>query len=746
MVTKGNWRRWMGVLFALMFAAAIGGTAQLLDEIVFVEEPDSAAAVRQLEVGDLDMFAFSIGDSVLFDRVQAHPELCAFTSFGSYNSLRFNTYGDYPEDPTFEDGRLNPFASRRFREAMNWLIDREWVAGQIMGGLAVPKFAAITGAFPDYTRHQDVMEAIEDFYTYDFDLAQSIMTEEMELMGAELIDGAWNFNGAPVVITLVIRSEDERKDIGDYTADQLEALGFRTERLYRDMAAAGAYWISPAASAGRMHIYTGGWVTTIISRDQGGNFAFFYTDMGFNIPLWQTIENDPVFYDIADRLDRRAFSTIQERELLFEDVLWLAMEESPVIWLVDRTGFSPYRSNVGVAADLAGGIYGAYMWALTLHFHDGEPGLIGDPVPGGTMRLAMPSLLNHPWNPIAGSNAVYDTMPVRGTSDWGTIWDPRTGLHWAHKIDYAEITVETGLPVEVDDQFNLDLGGPDAWISLEFADEIVVPGEAWADWDAETQTWITADERFGEPVTAMRKSVVHYPEEIFTTPLHDGSTLSVGDMILALIIGFDRAQPESEIYDESAVPAHTSFMRSFKGYVIYHENSPWGVHPSGSPYVVEYYSDVWYLDAEWAAATGFPFYAQGPGFWHTLAIGIMTEAAGEGVFGTTKAEATGREWMGYNVGPMVEAGGPFERNLNAAIDTNYIPYAPTLGQYITEDEAAARYANLAAWYADKGHMWVASGPYYLESLTTVPKSITLRAFENYPYPADRYIDLVVDCQ
>ncbi len=59
-----------------------------------------------------------------------------------------------------------------------------------------------------------------------------------------------------------------------------------------------------------------------------------------------------------------------------------------------------------------------------------------------------------------------------------------TGLVHAHRLNSA-ITVQTGLPVGKN---TLD------WVTLEFADEIVVPDDAWVDWDAEAQKFITSKE------------------------------------------------------------------------------------------------------------------------------------------------------------------------------------------------------------------------------------------------------------
>ena len=60
-----------------------------------------------------------------------------------------------------------------------------------------------------------------------------IITAEMETLGAEMVDGKWNYNGEPVVLTALIRNEDERRDIGDYVSYLLEDIGFTIESDYR---------------------------------------------------------------------------------------------------------------------------------------------------------------------------------------------------------------------------------------------------------------------------------------------------------------------------------------------------------------------------------------------------------------------------------------------------------------------------------------------------------------------------------
>jgi hypothetical protein len=73
-----------------------------------------------------------------------------------------------------------------------------------------------------------------------------------------------------------------------------------------------------------------------------------------------------------------------------------------------------------------------------------------------------------------------------------TVPDPYTGLALPLPVDRAEVVVQEGLPVFK----TLD------WVDLSFEPEIVVPADAWADWDAAAQQFITVAEMVGLPAMA----------------------------------------------------------------------------------------------------------------------------------------------------------------------------------------------------------------------------------------------------
>ncbi len=675
-----------------------------VDEISFFIEIDEAKAVDMLLKGDMHVYFRDIRDPELFRRVRESPDLQYVFSYGLYFELTFNPVG--PEFPA--TGKLNPFAVPRIREAMNYLVDRSYIASEIMAGMAVPRYTVLTPAFPDYARYADTVKQIEKEYAYNFEKARQIITEEMRKLGAELRDGKWYYKGEPVTLIFLIRVEDQRRQIGDYVASQLEKLGFTVDRQYKTSREASPIWIRGNPADGQWHLYTGGWIATVIDRNEGGtNFGSYYTPRGLPVPLWQAYKPDPEFDRIAGKLWNNEFTTIQERDELVTKALWLSMKDSVRVWLVHQIAPWPARKDVSLTYDLAGGYSGARLWPYTIRFVDKV---------GGSVKIASTDLLVDPVNPVGGSDWIYDQFFVRATSDPALMPDPFTGLYWPNRIKSAEVYVTFGNPVGV----TLD------WVTLRFVPEIRVPEDAWYGWDAEKQEIVTAP----PGTTAKVRSVIYFDDNLFRTKFHDGSTFSLADIVYSFILTFDRADPKSPLYDESYVPVFEEFRAVFKGLRILSED----------PLVIEVYSDRFYLDAEWianeAASWFFTDYAYGPGPWHVVAVGGLAEAAGELAFSADKAEELKAEWMNLLAGPSLPI---LARHLDRAIQEQYIPYENVLGKYVTKEEAVRRYQNLRNWYQSKGHFLVGNGPFYVERVDPTAKVVVLRAFREFPDPADRWL-------
>ena len=397
-------------------------------------------------------------------------------------------------------------------------------------------------------------------------------------------------------------------------------------------------------------------------------------------------------------------------------MLEMALTESIHVWLIDGKNFTPYRAGLDVTYDLAAGVDGSMIWPYTLRLTDQE---------GGSLKWGAPDLFVDPWNPIAGSNWAFDQAIGRATWSDAYMIDPYTGLYWPQRFERAEVTVREGLPVGK----SLD------WVSLDFAPEITVPEDAIVDWDAANQAFITAAEKFPEGTTANVKSVVYFPADLFdTVKFHDGSSFSMADILYTWILKLDMGKPESPIYDEAYAANAEALLANFKGFRILSED----------PLTMEFYSDAYQTDAELNAldtlVSMWPSYSYGEAPWHVMAVGALADAAGEVAFSADKAEASSTdtktvEWLSFIGGPSLEVLG---RYFDQAIADQYIPYAPVLSQYITPDEAVARYENAKAFFDKYGHYSIGSGPYILSEVFLTEKVATLINNPDFPDLADKW--------
>lgn len=676
-----------------------------LDTVIFLEEPNQDSAIARLAAGDIDVFADDVAGEAILQAIDDAGNIQTRVQYGLYDELTFNVAD------CADENILNPFQSQAIREAMNWAIDRDFVANELYGGLAVPKFTAISEAGADRARFAAEIRAIEAQYAYDLERATEVISSEMEALGAEMQDGVWTFNGEPINIIFLIRNEDTRLEIGNYIANTLEDMGFQVERLERTSAELSPLWAVSDPAECQWSLYTGAWSQTLVDRSSVDNFDFFYNPRGFAIPLTAAYEVSPEFDELSLRLANNDFDSLEERSELVRQILPLAAENSNRVWITSRTTLVPFDENVSVTTDLAAGLSGAALWSKTMRF---------DEQVGGSMTIALPSVFTEPWNPIGGSNWVFDNMVKRGVDDSAFYTDPNTGLQIPGRAERADIVVQEGFP----------MGSTLDWVTVSTEPEITVPDDAWAGWDATEQRFLTAGEVYTETQTSVFKSTVYYPEDMYdTVTWHDGSPISIADFIMLMITRFDLANPDSPYYDENLVPNLDQFMAAFKGVRI----------ASTDPLVIETWADDAQLDAEntpyswWPNAIG-P-YLYGSAGWHNMAVMLRGEGNGQFAFTAGKSEANEIERTNMIAGPSLEI---MASELMSATAESWIPYEPTLGEYVTEDEIATRYNNLSEFARRYGHYYIGTGVYFLSGVFPVEGQAVLTHNPDHPDPADRY--------
>ncbi len=681
-----------------------------LDEINFsVVANDSA--VTQIQAGAIDIYADGLAASDFPSITEAG------LPYVMNNGLQYDIL--YNPGVCTDTTMINPFSDPKIREATNWLFDRNYVNQEIYEGANLLKWFPITTQFPMYANLADVAARLETIYVYDLEKADQVITEQMTAMGAtKNADGKWEFNGALVNLNFLIRSDSDgtRKPIGDYVSNQFEAIGFTVNRQYKTATEAAPIWQSGIPSNCEWNIYTAAWSATIIDREERTLFQAYYTaESTQGIEPFTSATPAENFRVLANDLANGNFSTLDERNEMIGNAMELALKDSLQVWLIDGKVFIPHNPELQVSYDLAAGVQGAQVWPFTIRYKDSE---------GGVLNIGEQDMFGQPYNPIGGSNWAFDQMAIRATSTGGTMNDPYTGLVWPFNIEKASVTVKEGIPVTKTHD----------WVDLEFVPEIQVPADTYIDWDPVAQTFITVGEKFPDGLTAKVRSIATYNSDFYdTVSWHDGNKTSAADILMGMIMEFDRANPDSAIYDPQAVPNFEAFANVFRGFRI----------TSTDPLTVEFYTDAVAADAElnvytlWPGQTSAAFqsYAFGEGSWHVLAIANLAEAAGEVAYTTDKSTEAECEWTNFIGGPSLEI---LNTYLDQAIADQYVPYAATLGEYITPEEAVARYTNLKTWVTEHNSYWIGTGPYYIDRAYMTEKTLTLKHNDAYNDMADRW--------
>lgn len=676
-----------------------------LDEIDY-SIVEAASVITQINAGAIDLFSYGLAADKLADIKAAN--LCYTQSYGTYYDMMFNP-------AVFTDAtKLNPFSDHKMREAMNWAIDRNYLNQEIYAGGALPKFFALTTQLVDYTGVIDVARGLEAYYAYDMTKAQTAVDTEMATLGATKgADGKWQFKGAPVTLIFLIRNDGDgtRLPQGEYFAQQLEKLGFTVTRVEKKSSELSPIWIGSDPVAGLWNIYTAGWGSNGLNRDEKSIFQEMYLPSSVaGYPYSNANKPDPAFQKLGDDLANGNFSTLAQRHDLMAQALKLSLLDSLQVWTVDLQTYAPFNCKLQVSADVGAGVETTKMSPYTMRIKD----QVGGQVKVGSTA----TMFTDPWNPLNGSNWVTSAYIQNAVQGGAFMPDPYTGLVWPLRALKADVQVLTGLPVS----------SQLPWVSLSTADTITVPPDAWSDWDAKTQKFITAAEKFPGGTTSKLKIVLYFPPDLFdTVKWHDGSNLSVADFVMNMIMTFDQGKPDSAIYDSDVASNLEAFLTTFKGVKIV----------STSPLVIETYSDNLYADAETDATVGswWPTYLYGEAPWESIAVGNVAVGNKELAWGTGEADRNKVEWMSFIGGPSLAI---LAKDLDAAIAAKTIPYAPTMSAYLTADEAVARYTALKTWYTARGHFWDGTGPYYLASVDLNAGSAVVKNNTAFIDPADRW--------
>ncbi len=645
-----------------------------LDEVIYAEEPDSSKALKRIEANELQLYLWYLTPEEA-KTAEETPNIDLIRSACGIYNLQVNPV-------QFKEG-FNPFAIKEVREALNWLLDRGFIADELMKGAAVPHVTLFHPLTPDYARVADYMKIVEAKYSYNPDKAREVIFDALGKAGAEYINGKWYYGGEPITITVVIRTEDVRRQIGDYVADVLESLGFEVKREYSPARKAIPLVYGGDPTAGQWNIYTEGWAFLSIAAYDDTYPEFMFVSPGSGAIL-SVYKPSPLLVDLASRLSTAKYKSLEERNEWIKKLTDLTIQDSLRVWLVAQLCAFPYHSDLtDIAYDLNGGPYSLFT-LRTARYATG---------PGGTATIGNKIMFTSAWNTApgeAGFTWLYDAVIRYQLIDPGVWPHPHTGRY---------------IPVRA--EFDVETAGPDG--------SLAVPADAMI-WDVASQKWVEV----GEGVMAKSKVTFKYTWGKW----HHGQPVNIADILSGIAVTFETLSPESEIYDPNVEnPTIRTFVDTFKGIKIVDDNT------------VEVYIDYWHPDDTFIAAQA-DVWEDTP--WELQALMDDAYKSRELALSETTAEDLGIEWLDLTKGPSLDI---LAKHLDTLAAENYIP--PYLEGYVTSDEAAARWNALKAWYQEKGHFFVSNGPFYLDKVNVEAKQAILKAFREYPFKADKWDFLVV---
>ncbi|MEM4498288.1 MAG: ABC transporter substrate-binding protein, partial [Nitrososphaerota archaeon] len=594
-------------------------------------------------------------------------------------------------------GELNPLSNKRIRLALQYVFNREFFVTNIYEGFAAPMVTFLSIYDPDYTTVFDIIAKYD--FKYDPALAAQIVDEEMTRMGAEKIGGKWHYNGKPVTLKFIIRIEDERREIGDAFAAELEKLGFTVERIYAPFGVAIEKLYGTDPKDFEWHLYTEGWGKTGVDKYDYSTINQYAAPWFGFMPGWQETgywqyENSTID-ELGLRIYQGQFKSKAERDELYRRLTEMAIQESIRIWGITRLEAYAARAEVtGITNDIGAGIR---AWHVIRNAY----------IPGKT-TLTVGHLWiwteRSAWNPVGGFEDVYSVDIAASTCD------PRMVLHPFN-----------GLPIPVRLSYDVETAGPDGVLD--------VPSDAVI-WDAINNKWINV------PVGTKATSKVTFDfSKFFNAKWHHGIRISVADVIYNLAALWDLVMdPEKNSTEPAVASVNAPFFQMLRGIRILPDER------------VEVYIDYWHFEPAYIA---FQASAVWPASYPCMTLPWEVQAAMDKLvfekktyaYSDSAATKFGVPWLSLVLKDHAAA---VASAINEMKSAAFFPkdWLTINGKtYETVENAMARYDAALKWYNTYGLMWIGNGPFMLTSFDPAAQYAELTAYrdESYPFkPGDNY--------
>ena len=215
---KASWKAsWVLLLITLLLAGTVSIFAQSEEYIPPHSKPGPATdrifysafhtdiAASVLKAGEIDIYIFSLKTESA-RALRGDESVRIYSAPATSISLILNP-APAPE------GQLNPFSLKEVRQALQFIVDRDFAAQEIYKGLAEPMLTYVSPFDYDHLSITALLK--ERNIVYDPELAKQMVQRAMTEAGATLEGDFWHFNGKRIRLKFIIRVEDERREVGD---------------------------------------------------------------------------------------------------------------------------------------------------------------------------------------------------------------------------------------------------------------------------------------------------------------------------------------------------------------------------------------------------------------------------------------------------------------------------------------------------------------------------------------------------
>jgi len=379
------------LLSPLMLHASFAEKGTFVDQVKFIQYLDENTALEEVRNGNLDIYFFRVSSDRI-ESSEAREGIQVFESTGGSYSMLVN--------PSVSES-FNPFSITELRFALNYLIDRNLIVNELIGGYGNAMISNYGIFSADYL---SIIEELESFhFKYNPALADEIISHELEEVGAEKIDGHWYYDGEQIEITFFIRSDDPvRKSIGGILSSELEKIGFKVNKDFGDLnkAFVVVYGSNPADQ--KWHLYTEGWGSSGFAKYDSVGLAQMYSPWFSNMPG----NKDPTYWnyknDYIDSITKKIyvsdFKSAEERSSLIKQATKEGVSESVRIFLASKT--DQYVANDGIDGIINALGAGVPTRFTTMNAKSEDNSLV----------VGVKQIYQGAWNPVSGFSDVYSNQ------------------------------------------------------------------------------------------------------------------------------------------------------------------------------------------------------------------------------------------------------------------------------------------------------------------------------------------------